>query len=79
MIEVRVPKWGLTMEEATVLEWLKSPGDRVESGEIIAVLETDKITSEIESPVSGVLVEIVAGVEEVVAVESVLATIDEDH
>jgi pyruvate/2-oxoglutarate dehydrogenase complex dihydrolipoamide acyltransferase (E2) component len=79
MIEVRVPKWGLTMEEATVLEWLKSPGDRVESGEIIAVLETDKITSEIESPVSGVLVEIVAGVEEVIAVESVLATIDEDH
>ena len=39
MIEVRVPKWGLTMEDACVVELLKTPGDHVAEGEVVAVLE----------------------------------------
>jgi len=53
--EVTLPKWGLTMEEGTLLSWLKQEGDRVEEGEIIAEIETEKITSELEAPVSGVI------------------------
>jgi pyruvate/2-oxoglutarate dehydrogenase complex dihydrolipoamide acyltransferase (E2) component len=55
--DVVVPKWGLTMEEADVLRWLKSVGDTVSAGEAILELETDKATGDVEAPVSGVLVE----------------------
>jgi pyruvate/2-oxoglutarate dehydrogenase complex dihydrolipoamide acyltransferase (E2) component len=57
MIDVIVPKWGLTMEEADVLRWLKTVGDDVVEGEPILELETDKATGEVEAPASGVLAE----------------------
>lgn len=55
--EVKIPKWGLTIEKMTILEWLKQVGDDVDEGEGICEVETDKANSEIESPVSGKLVE----------------------
>jgi 2-oxoglutarate dehydrogenase E2 component (dihydrolipoamide succinyltransferase) len=57
MIDVVVPKWGLTMDEADVLQWLKEVGDSVTEGEPILELETDKATGEVESPATGILVE----------------------
>ena len=57
MTDVVVPKWGLTMEEAEVLRWLKAVGDTVTEGEPILELETDKATGEVEAPASGVLAE----------------------
>jgi pyruvate/2-oxoglutarate dehydrogenase complex dihydrolipoamide acyltransferase (E2) component len=57
VIDVVVPKWGLTMEDAEVLQWLKSVGDAVSEGEPILELETDKATGEVESPATGVLAE----------------------
>lgn len=54
-IEVILPKWGLTMEVGTLREWRKSEGDRVEAGEVIAEVETEKITNELEAPVGGVI------------------------
>jgi pyruvate dehydrogenase E2 component (dihydrolipoamide acetyltransferase) len=48
-----MPKLGLTMEEGTVVEWLKAQGDAVEQGEALLVLETDKIAHEVEAPQSG--------------------------
>ena len=54
-IEVLLPKWGLTMTEATVVEWLKAPGDAVELGEPIVEVETEKANAEVESPAAGVL------------------------
>jgi pyruvate/2-oxoglutarate dehydrogenase complex dihydrolipoamide acyltransferase (E2) component len=53
--EVILPKWGLTMEEGTLVSWLKEEGDRVEEGEVIAEVETEKITNELEAPVSGII------------------------
>jgi pyruvate dehydrogenase E2 component (dihydrolipoamide acetyltransferase) len=50
-----MPKLGLTMTEATIIEWLKNEGDRVEKGEPLFVLETEKTTLEIEAPASGTL------------------------
>jgi pyruvate dehydrogenase E2 component (dihydrolipoamide acetyltransferase) len=53
--QVVMPKLGLTMTEATLVEWLKADGDPVEKGEPLFVLESEKSTLEIEAPASGVL------------------------
>jgi pyruvate/2-oxoglutarate dehydrogenase complex dihydrolipoamide acyltransferase (E2) component len=74
MYELRLPKWGLT-EEATVLEWLKQPGDQLSAGEAILIVETDKADGEVETPVAGVLEEICAPAGSTVEVEGVLARI----
>jgi pyruvate/2-oxoglutarate dehydrogenase complex dihydrolipoamide acyltransferase (E2) component len=58
MTEVQVPQWGLTMDDAILTTWFKVVGDRVAEGESLAEVETDKITSELESPVSGVVSEL---------------------
>lgn len=77
--EVILPKWGLTMEEGTLVAWRKKEGDRVEAGEIIAEVETEKITNELEAPAGGVISRILVaeGTEEV-PVGTVLCLIDED-
>ena len=54
-VEVQMPKLGLTMEEGTIVEWLKAQGDAVVRAEPLFLLESDKITLEAEAPESGVL------------------------
>jgi 2-oxoglutarate dehydrogenase E2 component (dihydrolipoamide succinyltransferase) len=76
MIDVVVPKWGLTMEEADVLHWLKQVGDTVTKGEPILELETDKATGEVEAPVSGVLVQTFVESGHTVAPGQLVARID---
>jgi 2-oxoglutarate dehydrogenase E2 component (dihydrolipoamide succinyltransferase) len=56
--EVRLPQFGMTMHEATISLWLKKVGDQVAQGEVLAEVETDKITAEVEAPASGVLASI---------------------
>lgn len=58
MTDITVPQWGLTMEEATLLTWLKHVGERVAEGEALAELETDKTTAEVGSPVAGIMEEV---------------------
>lgn len=53
--EVIMPKLGLTMEEATIIRWIKREGDPVAKGEAILEIETDKSTVEVDSPASGVM------------------------
>lgn len=55
MEEVFVPAVGMAMDNVVLLEWLKQPGDLVNAGEVIAIVETDKTTMDIESETSGVL------------------------
>ena len=76
--EVILPKWGLTMEEGTLTEWLVEEGQEVKEGEELASVETDKVSNQLESPVSGVVSKILVeeGTEEV-AVGTVLCIIDE--
>lgn len=79
LVEVTLPKWGLTMEEATLVEWKVSQGERVREGQVLATVETDKVTNELESPVNGVVSEIrvPAGTSEI-KVGDVLCVIEED-
>lgn len=77
-VEVILPKWGLTMEEGTLTEWLVKEGQEVQEGEALANVETDKVTNQLEAPVSGVIakIQVEDGTEEI-AVGSVLCLIEE--
>lgn len=55
--EITMPKLSDTMEEGVLISWKKSPGERVDRGDIIAEIETDKATMELEAFASGILLE----------------------
>jgi 2-oxoglutarate dehydrogenase E2 component (dihydrolipoamide succinyltransferase) len=74
-IEVRVPTLGESVTEATVATWFKKPGDSVTADEMLCELETDKVTVEVPSPLSGTLQEIIAQEGETVGVDALLANI----
>ena len=56
-IEILLPKMGESVAEATIIRWLKNPGDRVEADEPIVEIATDKVDSEVPAPEAGVLAE----------------------
>jgi pyruvate dehydrogenase E2 component (dihydrolipoamide acetyltransferase) len=76
-VEVRMPQLGLTMEEGTIDQWLKQEGDEVKIGDPIVQIQTDKLTSEIESETEGILLKIVALEGEDIPVKGLLAYIGE--
>src|SRR3954468_12271607 len=59
LVEVAMPKMGISVSEGTILEWRKQPGDWVEADETLADVTTDKVDVEIPSPASGRLARIV--------------------
>ena len=73
--EVKMPQLGLTMEEGTVGNWLKKEGDNVKVGEALVEIETDKLTTQVESEFEGVLLKIVAPQGTEVPVQGVIAFI----
>lgn len=75
--EVRVPTLGESVSEATIGTWLKKVGDTVKVDEPLVELETDKVSIEVPSPVSGTLSEILAKDGETVEVNALLANIAE--
>ena len=68
-----MPKLGLTMTEGLLAEWKVKPGDRIEAGQIICVVETEKIANEIEAPTAGEMIEILVPSGSTVAVGAVIA------
>ena len=58
--EVKLPRLGQGMEAGTIVKWLKAEGDRVEKGEPLYELDTDKVTQEVEAEAEGVLLQVVA-------------------
>lgn len=76
-IAVHMPKYGMTMESGVIVEWLKNDGDSIQEGEPLAVIETEKVETQLESPVSGVISEILAEVDEEVPVGEIIAYIEE--
>lgn len=72
---IQLPKLGESIHSATVVQWLKNVGDTIALDEALLEVSTDKVNSEIPSPVAGVLEEIVAGVNEEVEVGAALAII----
>ena len=74
--EVTIPPLGESITEATVGQWLKHPGDKVNADEPIVSLETDKVAVEVPSPVAGTMGEQLAKVGDTVAVGAAIARID---
>ena len=74
-----MPKMGESISEATIIAWLKNVGDFVEAEETIVEVATDKVDSDVPSPVSGVITEIRFQKDAVVGVGEVLALIDSDE
>lgn len=74
-IEVQMPQMGESVVEATVIGWNKSVGDTVEEDETLLEISTDKVDSEVPSPVAGTLVEILAEENETIEVGQTIAII----
>ncbi|MYE73801.1 MAG: dihydrolipoyllysine-residue succinyltransferase, partial [Acidimicrobiia bacterium] len=78
MSEVKMPQLGETVVEGTITQWFKQVGDEVAEDEPLFEVSTDKVDSEVPSPMSGVLVEIVAAEGDTVEVGAVIAILSED-
>lgn len=78
MHEVIMPKLGITMESGRIEKWHKKEGDRVEKGEVLFEVMTDKVTIEVESYESGILKKIVKAEGEEIPVTGVIAYIGEE-
>ena len=77
-VDVTMPQMGVSVAEGTVVEWRKQAGDWVERDEVIAAISTDKIDTDVESPATGRVEEILVAVGETVEVGAVLARIASD-
>jgi 2-oxoglutarate dehydrogenase E2 component (dihydrolipoamide succinyltransferase) len=76
-MQVILPKWGVSMQDAVLIRWLKPVGAPVAEGEPLAEFETDKVEVELESPASGVLTRVFAAEEDTIDVGAVIAEIEE--
>ena len=74
-VELIMPKMGESIIEATILKWMKNVGDNVELDETILEIATDKVDSEVPSPVSGTIAKILFKEDDVVEVGKVIAII----
>jgi pyruvate dehydrogenase E2 component (dihydrolipoamide acetyltransferase) len=57
-IPVYMPKFGMTMTTGLITEWMYAAGEAVKQGEALAVIETEKVQTELESPATGTLVDV---------------------
>ncbi len=77
MHEIKLPQLGQSVEEASIVQWLKKEGDPVEQGELLFTVQTDKAEIECESTASGVLRKILVPEDELVPVMTVVAMVGE--
>src|SRR5436305_12304070 len=77
--QLLLPKMGESVAEATIIKWNKKPGDYIDADEAVMEIATDKVDSEVPSPVSGRLVEQLCKEDDVVQVGSVIAVIETEE
>ena len=75
ILKLGMPKWGLSMTEGRVLEWLVEEGTEVAVGDEVAEVETDKLNGAVESPVAGVLRRLVASAGDLIPVGGLLGVV----
>ncbi|MEP7298083.1 MAG: biotin/lipoyl-containing protein, partial [Burkholderiales bacterium] len=76
IVEVKVPQLSESVAEATLLQWKKRPGEKVEMDEILVEIETDKVVLEVPAPASGVMAQLVKNDGELCVADEVIAKID---
>jgi pyruvate dehydrogenase E2 component (dihydrolipoamide acetyltransferase) len=73
--EIVLPQWGMEMQDATIVRWLKQEGEPIQEGEPLVELETAKIATELESTASGVVAHILVPEGAIVPIRTVLAIV----
>ncbi len=76
LVDVVMPQMGVSVSEGTISRWAKQVGDRIEADETIVEISTDKVDTEVPSPASGTVVEVLVQEGETVPVTTVIARID---
>ena len=75
LIEIEMPKMGESVMEGTIIKWYKRVGDKVGKDETLFEISTDKVDTEVPSPVEGIIAEILIGEQETVEVGTIVAKI----
>lgn len=75
-ITVKLPQLGETAERGLVVEWLRSEGDQVAEGDLLMIVEVDKVDVDVRSPVAGNLLEVLVAEDDQVAVGAPICVID---
>lgn len=73
---IYMPKFGMTMTEGIIVQWHKQVGDSISVGEPLVTVQTEKVDTEIESPVDGVVAELHYAVDDEAPVGEVIAVIE---
>ncbi|MCY1516249.1 Dihydrolipoyllysine-residue acetyltransferase component of pyruvate dehydrogenase complex [compost metagenome] len=76
--ELLLPKMGESVAEATIIKWTKQPGDMIQLDDTVLEIATDKVDSEVPSPIAGKLVKQLFAVDDIVKVGAVIAIIETD-
>jgi pyruvate/2-oxoglutarate dehydrogenase complex dihydrolipoamide acyltransferase (E2) component len=77
LIPVYMPKFGMTMTHGVITQWHKQEGERIEQGQPLLAVETEKVNVDVEAPASGTIVELSFEVDAEVEVGAVVAYIEE--
>jgi pyruvate/2-oxoglutarate dehydrogenase complex dihydrolipoamide acyltransferase (E2) component len=75
-ISLKLSKVGMSMQEATIAKWHKSPGDSFVAGDVLYEIETEKVTQEITAPGAGRLLEVAVPAGQTVEVGGVVCVVD---
>jgi pyruvate dehydrogenase E2 component (dihydrolipoamide acetyltransferase) len=78
MYEIKMPRFGLTMESGFIEKWFKEEGEKLQEGEPLLEVSSEKITNEVASPASGILLKIIGKEKEEIKVGTVIAIIGEE-
>ena len=76
MLELKLGRVGMNMEEATITQWHKNEGDSFAKGDLLYGFETEKVAQDVPAPFDGKLVQIVAQVEDIVEVGGVVCKVE---
>ncbi|HEV2250909.1 MAG TPA: biotin/lipoyl-containing protein, partial [Candidatus Limnocylindria bacterium] len=76
VFELKMPKLGESVTEGTIGKWLKQPGEKVEKYDLLVEVQTDKVNTEIPSPVAGTLKDVKVKEGDTVPIGALLATFD---
>ncbi len=75
LVEIEMPKMGESVMEGTIIKWHKKVGDKIKTDETLFEISTDKVDTEVPSPIDGVVIEILIGEQETVDVGTIVAKI----
>jgi pyruvate/2-oxoglutarate dehydrogenase complex dihydrolipoamide acyltransferase (E2) component len=76
MLELKLGRVGMNMEEATIKQWYKNEGDSFAKGDLLYAFETEKVAHDVPAPFDGKLVQIVAQLEDIVEVGGVVCQVE---